>query len=212
MLTAISSGILLGVIISFLIGPVFFGLIQTSIRQGLGRAMIYEIGTILSDTIILFLCYLGLAKILAGDSYRHAIGIAGAILLFGMGLYPLVFKKKKKPAEQGVEPIDDKSHPFALILKSFLLNTINPSVILFWIFQVSLAVSNFGGKQGIIITHFIAVLSTMILFDFLKAFGANKIKKYLRPRTFDLIAKVEGVLLIIFSVVILVRTFWPTEA
>jgi hypothetical protein len=52
----------------------------------------------------------------------------------------------------------------------------------------------------------------MILFDFLKAFGANKIKKYLRPRTFDLIAKIEGILLIIFSVVILVRTFWPTEA
>jgi threonine/homoserine/homoserine lactone efflux protein len=210
MLTAISSGILLGVIISFLIGPVFFGLIQTSIRQGLGRAMIYEIGTILSDTIILFLCYLGLAKILAGDSYRHAIGIAGAILLFSMGLYTLL--KKKKKTNQGVEPIVEKSHPLALILKSFLLNTINPSVILFWILQVSLAVSNFGGKKGIIIAHFISVLSTMILFDFLKAFGANKIKKYLRPRTFDLIAKIEGILLIIFSVVILVRTFWPTEA
>ena len=210
MLTAIGSGILLGVIISFLIGPVFFGLIQTSIRQGVGRAMIYEIGTVLSDTIILFLCYLGLANILAADSYRHAIGIAGAILLFSMGLYTLL--KKKKEDHQGVEPIEEKSHPLALILKSFLLNTINPSVILFWILQVSLAVSNFGGKQGIIITHFIAVLSTMILFDFLKAFGANKIKKYLRPRTFDLIAKIEGILLIIFSVVILVRTFWPTEA
>jgi threonine/homoserine/homoserine lactone efflux protein len=210
MLTAIGSGILLGVIISFLIGPVFFGLIQTSIRQGLGRAMIYEIGTVLSDTSILFLCYLGLANILAGDSYRHAIGIAGAILLFSMGLYTLL--KKKKKATEGVEPIEEKSHPLALILKSFLLNTINPSVILFWILQVSLAVSNFGGKQGIIVTHFIAVLSTMILFDFLKAFGANKIKKYLRPKTFDLIAKIEGILLIIFSVVILVRTFWPTEA
>lgn len=208
MLTAISSGILLGIIISFLIGPVFFGLIQTSIRQGLGRAMIYEIGTILSDTIILFLCYLGLANILAGESYRHAIGIAGAALLLGMGLYTLLRKRKK--AHQGVEPIEEKSHPMALILKSFLLNTINPSVILFWILQVSLAVSNFGGKKSIIVAHFIAVLSTMILFDFLKAFGANKIKKYLRPRTFDLIAKIEGILLIIFSVVILVRTFWPT--
>lgn len=210
MLTAIGSGILLGLIISFLIGPVFFGLIQTSIRQGIGRAMIYEIGTVLSDTIILFLCYLGLANILAGDSYRHAIGIAGAALLLGMGLYTLLRKKKK--THKGVEPIEEKSHPLALILKSFLLNTINPSVILFWILQVSLAVSNFGGKKGIIVTHFIAVLSTMILFDFLKAFGANKIKKYLRPRTFDLIARIEGILLIIFSVVILVRTFWPTES
>lgn len=204
--TAIGSGILLGIIISFLIGPVFFGLIQTSIRQGLGRAMIFEIGTVLSDTIIIFLCYLGLANILAGDTYRHAIGIAGAILLFGMGIYPLAFKKTKE--HKGVEPIAEKSHPFALISKSFLLNTINPSVILFWIFQVSLAVVNFKGQKGIIISHFVAVLATMILFDFLKAFGANRIKKYLRPRTFNLIAKIEGVLLIIFSVVILVRTFW----
>lgn len=205
MLTAIASGILLGIVISFMIGPVFFGLIQTSIRQGLGRAMIYEIGTVVSDISVIVLCYLGLAAIFQEDKYRYTIAIIGAIILFIFGLYPFIIKKKGRA--EGVEEIQTKSSAVSLITKSFLLNTINPSVILFWILQVGLAVSNFHGKKSIILSHFIAVISTMILFDFLKAFGANKIKKYLKPRTFELIAKIEGILLIIFSGVILARTF-----
>lgn len=207
LLTAIGTGILLGVIISFLIGPVFFGLIQTSIRQGVGRAMIYEIGTVASDTFVIFLCYVGIGQQLSGDEYSFYIGIAGSILLFGMGLYTLLNRKKQKHSD-AEHPIDTKSHPLALITKSFLLNTINPSVILFWVFQVTLAVGNFKGEKAILLVHFISVLGTMIFFDFLKAFGANKIKRYLKPKTFELIAKIEGALLIIFALIVLFRALY----
>lgn len=206
MIEAITKGILLGIFVSFLIGPVFFGLIQTSIRQGIGRAMIYEIGTITSDTFVITLCYLGLAPIFERESYKYAIAIIGAVILFLFGLYPFIIKKKKP--ETNNEPEIIKSSAFALISKSFLLNTINPSVIVFWIVWVGFGVSNFGSKSSHLWGYFISILGTMILFDFLKAFGANKIKKYLKPKTFILISKIEGVLLIIFSAVILIRTFF----
>jgi len=204
MIEAIASGIFLGIVISFMIGPVFFGLIQVSIRQGIGRAMIYEIGTVTSDVMVIVLCYLGLASFIQQDKYKFAVAIVGAIVLFLFGLYPLVIKKQKKQEE--IKEIEAKSTAFSLITKSFLLNTINPSVILFWILQVGLAVTNFNG--GVLWAYFISIVGTMILFDFLKAFGANKIKRYLKPRTFALIAKIEGILLIIFSAVILIRTFF----
>ena len=51
MITSITQGIVLGVILSFLIGPVFFLLLKLSMEQGQRQAAIFDIGVIASDEI-----------------------------------------------------------------------------------------------------------------------------------------------------------------
>lgn len=210
MVTPILSGILLGLIISFMIGPVFFGLIKTSIHQGLRQALVFEIGTVSSDIVIIYLSYAGLAAILMTDKYAFTIGIVGSILLLIFGIYPFVVKKPL-PKEDATDPellTTNKSNPFTLISKAFLLNTVNPSVFLFWIFQASLAVSKYNGDKGDIFTHFSTAIITMFAIDVLKAYLAVKIKRFLKPTTFALIGKIEGVLLILFAFVVFYSTYF----
>ena len=53
MLHLVFNGIIFGVLLSFLIGPVFFVLLETSIKKGLVQAIFLDIGVLLSDILYL---------------------------------------------------------------------------------------------------------------------------------------------------------------
>ena len=64
MLEALWSGILLGLLLSVLIGPVFFLLIELSLKEGLRSAVFMDIGIILSDAACILVAYFGMAALL----------------------------------------------------------------------------------------------------------------------------------------------------
>ena len=53
-MSLILNGIIFGFILSFLLGPAFFILIETSIKKGFKAAIFLNLGIILSDAIYLF--------------------------------------------------------------------------------------------------------------------------------------------------------------
>ncbi|MBT5403838.1 MAG: LysE family transporter, partial [Crocinitomicaceae bacterium] len=60
----IKSGVLLGLFLSMLIGPVFFVLLETSIRRGMRDAIFIDIGVLLADVLYLFLAYFSAERIM----------------------------------------------------------------------------------------------------------------------------------------------------
>ena len=57
MLNDILSGIPWGIFLSFMIGPVFFILIETSIIKGFRAAIVFDFGVVLADIIFLIIAY-----------------------------------------------------------------------------------------------------------------------------------------------------------
>ena len=55
----IKNAVLLGFFLSFMIGPVFFMLIQTSIVKGVKAAITFNLGVILGDITFIFIAYFG---------------------------------------------------------------------------------------------------------------------------------------------------------
>ena len=49
----IQNGVVFGILISFMLGPAFFILIETSIKKGFKAAIFLDIGILLSDAIYL---------------------------------------------------------------------------------------------------------------------------------------------------------------
>ena len=100
MFSAFVHGILLGLLLSILIGPVFFMLIKTSINDGFRDAMYLEAGIFLSDIFCISVSYLGLAQLFVKPEYEKLILIAGGIILliFGISTY-LSHKKIPKPRQ-----------------------------------------------------------------------------------------------------------------
>ena len=53
------NAVLLGLGLAFMIGPVFFTLIETSISKGFRAALVFDLGVILADLIFISLSYFG---------------------------------------------------------------------------------------------------------------------------------------------------------
>ena len=59
----IQKGILFGIVISFMLGPAFFILIETSIKKGFKSALFLDLGILLSDAIYLLAAFFVAEKI-----------------------------------------------------------------------------------------------------------------------------------------------------
>src|ERR1044071_7075020 len=91
----IVNGILSGIVLALLIGPVFFTLIQTSIERGFWSGFFVAIGVSLSDAFYISLCYLGVYQFFDRGDFREYLAYFGGGVLLAMGFYYLVIKSRK---------------------------------------------------------------------------------------------------------------------
>src|SRR3989337_1346383 len=88
-------GIISGIILACLIGPVFFTLLQTSIERGFSSGVFVAIGISLSDSFYILISYFGLTQFLEVTNFRHYMAYGGGVILLIFGLYYLLVKSRK---------------------------------------------------------------------------------------------------------------------
>ena len=191
----IISGIGMGIVLSFLTGPVFFALIKTSIEKGFYAGMALAAGVVLSDGIFVALSLFGSSYITKGSAYLEYIGYAGAVILLSIGIFYLL-KKVKLEFEENTS----KTKKLGYFLKGFAMCIFNPSLLLYWISVTSGVISVAGGyNPNIIVPFFAAILITQFSLDTLKAYFANKLRNRITVHNLIVLNRVAGTLLIIFA-------------
>jgi len=193
---SILNGIAYGLLLTVLIGPVFFSLIQTSIEEGFRAGFWLAIGIVLSDSFYISICYLGMAPFMENPLFKKWLGIVGGILMIIFSI--IMFFKKVKETHVAVH-VKRKSF-MRFILRGFLLNGINPSVLIFWIGMVGAITANHEYSQEHIVILFVAMISTVFLTDLLKAFLAHKLGRFITLRVQLILNKVLGVGLFCFGI------------
>lgn len=205
MITAIIAGLGLGVFLSVSVGPVIFAIIKYSISNGFRAGISFALGVSASD--IMFVLLGNLASSFVGylGNFTTAIGIGGGILLIGMGIYGLLFKKVK--INSGDEPPEMFStRDYAKIwLGGYLMNTLNPGVIIFWL-GVCVAYAPTP------VSHRVTMYSVCLLFvlaaDILKVFVSDKIRHKLTLTNVEWLNRIAGVCMIIFGLALLYQVFF----
>jgi amino acid exporter len=205
MLSAIGQGFVFGIALAFSLGPSFFGLIQTSIKNGYRSGIAMALGIFLSDFIYLLLAWFGLSAWLIDDAYAIPVGITGGVLLIGYGIYQFV-KKTKVQNVEGEIP-EAKNSYGTMALKGFLMNLFNPFVIFLWIGAISLSTTKFNNDVGTILAFFITTLATILATDIGKALASHKIKSYLNEVWIHRVNQIAGIIMMISGVVLIVRVF-----
>lgn len=200
MIQAIISGLVLGLALVFSVGPVIFTIIKLRINYGLASAFYFIAGVWLSDFLWVITANLFSAMLKDLTVYKAQIGTAGGIFLMSLGIYYLFFKKyhSKSELDEGVK-INNSTHA-RLFITGFLLNTLNPGVIVLWL---AAATDAAGKPVEFIIATFSICLGMNVAADFLKINLAGKLRNRLNDRTIRVVNKISGSLFIIFGMALI---------
>ena len=198
MFDVVLSGILLGLVLAMLIGPVFFLLIDTSIKKGFRIAAWLAAGVMLSDAFFIIITYFSSTALSFMKEYSREIGIGGAALLIVFGV--LNFIKKPHIQASELDLPDDSKSPLVDTAKGFMMNFLNPFVLLFWMGVAGGISAREQWAQPEVIVFYSVVLTTVLGTDLLKAWLALKLKAVLKPSVLMRVNKISGIGLIIFGV------------
>jgi len=202
----ILKGLLLGLILSISVGPVVFAIIKQSLTNGHKAGYVFVAGVSASDMVLLFICNVFTSLFEIVLNHKATIALLGAGFLLLMGLYTLIFKKIK------IENLGaDKQKPMkwhnmlGFFASGFLMNTLNPSVFLFW-FAWTAAIGNSAGETSNPTTYKLLVFGTclgfVMLSDLAKVALAGKLRPRLTEKNLVWINRISGIIILIFSAVL----------
>jgi len=211
MLTDFLNAIPIGVGLSFMIGPVFFVLLETSVLKGVKEAIIFDIGVILADVFFIILAYFGSRQMLEKIKDDPRLFIFGGTILVAYGLYTYFNKKNKIIIEDVDIVIVRKYNYIGLFFKGFFLNFINIGVLAFWLGLIVIIGSNLQMNSHRIFNFFATVVLSYFCTDLVKIFLAKQLKKKLKPGLILKIKKGMGILLIIFGLLLVSKGLFPKE-
>lgn len=193
-------GISMGLLLSAMIGPVFFTLIQNSLEHGFRYAAMVALGILTSDSLYVLLTYFGV-KFLADASYFESVlGYVGGAILIGFGISYLV-KKTTSDTKVVVAP---KARKRSAFFKGFSINGINPFVLLFWISIASLVHLKTEFDPVDVWSYYLGILLTVFSIDLIKAYIAKRLSKFVTPKFMFWLNKAVGVAMIGFGI----RLIW----
>lgn len=194
----IIKGIISGIVLALLVGPVFFTLLQTSIERGFGSGVLVAVGVALSDTMYIILSYLGLSQIFDSRTAQLYLGYIGGFILLCFGLYYL-FIKSRRAVNYSLEHIETRN-PYRLMAKGFIINGLSPMVLIFWIGTVGIATSELGyTSTSKAFMFFGSIVLTVFVTDILKAKLADKLRTLLTSRLVHLLNIILGCVLTVFG-------------
>ena len=204
----ILKGVLLGFILSISIGPVIFAIIKQSLTNGKRSGYAFVAGVSSSDFVLLFICNFFTSLFNLVLNHKSTIALAGAGFLLLMGLYTLFFKKLKLE-NMGTDGVNKRVSIKDLIssyFSGFLMNTLNPSVFLFW-FAWTAAINTSADDTPNPIQYKLIVFGTclgfVLLSDLIKVFLAGKLRPRLTEKSLLWINRVSGMIILIFSAALL---------
>ena len=212
MINDILTGIPWGIFLSFMIGPVFFILIETSITKGFRAALTFDLGVVLGDIFFIGVAYLGSYRLIASLKDKPALFIFGGILMVAYGI--ISFIKLKKQAKIQYDAIDDeiiKKNYGSLFIKGFFLNIINIGVLGFWLAIIISVGPKLEMQTSRMMTFFTSVIVTYLLIDCLKIVLAKQLKSKLTPTNIFKIKKGISIVLIVFGLALIAQGWFPKE-
>ena len=239
-MNVIGNGILVGIMLSFMVGPALFMLLQTSLHRGFRYGWYFAMGILASDALVLFLIWKGISQFLGEDPRSNIwFSVIGGIILILFGAYTFMkpvakIKDKNMPAlineEEPINideaekelpklskelvkeffPDDHPSQWYVYLVKGFVSNIVNPGVWFIWISAMVTVTSSYFGRQ--IFYFFAATLITVFSFDTLKTYVADRLKNFLKSHVIHRMNQVIGAVLILFGIYLVISSFYDLSS
>jgi threonine/homoserine/homoserine lactone efflux protein len=202
MMESILKGLALGFVLALSVGPIIFTIIKQSLDNGHKGGFSFVAGVWISDILLVVLS--NTLTVFVGQLLEHtkAIAFGGGGFLIAMGLYFVFFKKVTMGSGQTSGEARFRKRDMARVFASgFIINTLNPGVILFWLGNATVLSLNHTLRERIVI--FSVCLLINMSADVGKVMMAGKLRPKLTVRTLSIVNKIAGIILIVFGIALL---------
>lgn len=202
---------LVGVFMAFMIRPVFFMLIKTSILKGARAAIAFDFGVILGDISFMLIAYFGSRSLLEKIKDDPRLFLIGGLVLIVYGLITYLDKNNKKEAEAPDVVLPESNNYLKLLFKGFFLNFINIGVLAFWLGLIVVIGPTYDINPKYLVWYFGTVIAGYMITDLGKILLAKQLKSRLTPLVIYRIKRGMGILLIVFGAFLMLKGFIPNE-
>ena len=195
--------ITVGFFTAFIMGPVFWVLLETSITKGLKAAVAFDLGVMFADVCFIGVCYLGSFQLLEDEQNKQGLFVLGGTILLLYGLFSWINRAKKN--KENLDLQESKENYFGLAIKGFAINILNVGVFIFW-GGVTIVSSPASGKSFTnFVLFFSIVLLSYFITDLLKISVANRFKTLLTGKGIVIVNTIVSLILVVSGVVLILK-------
>ena len=200
---SILTPITVGFFTAFIMGPVFWVLLETSITKGFKAAVAFDLGVMFADVCFIGICYLGSFQLLEDDQNKQGLFVLGGTILLLYGLFSWINRDKKSKDQPEIQ--ESKENYLGLAAKGFAINILNVGVVIFW-GGVTIVSSPASGKSFTsFVLFFSIVLLSYFITDLLKISVANRFKSLLTGKGIVIVNSIVSLILIVSGVVLILK-------
>ncbi len=201
---AFLSGIPIGFLFSFALGPVFFTIIKTSLERGFRSTIPITIGVILADLVLLGLAYSGVETLMPqGVDVSFWVDLGGGLFLITLGIITIFNRSKIVKAKE----ISLTALFFQNLFKGFLLNILNPTNFMEWVGTVGVLKTKYHFEVYQNISFFAGALLCATVTSLAISYFADRLRKVLTAKVLRYINIGSGILFIGFGIWLLISRY-----
>jgi len=211
MISEFIPAILLGIVLSFTIGPVFFTILEISVSKGFKAAVFFNIGVVFSEVVFFAVAYASTSNLLNSIQENPSWKILGGVLLAfyaGITLLGMYQNKEKKEQQNLFKSPPPSPNLIKNLIKGFGLNIINFAVLVFWILIVANYAPGFQDSQYKMIVFFLVIVGTYFTIDLGKIYIAQQLKTSLTDSVITKIKLIVNVIILIIGLVLIFEGFF----
>ena len=201
----ILQGLGLGLLLSVSVGPVVFTIIKLSLRGGHKAGFAFAAGVSASDIFLVLAGNIAAGLVRVALHFENTIGLVGAGILFIMGAWSFFFRKDPKMDNSPLNKSMRKRDMAKFCVQGFLMNTLNPGAIFFWLTTCT-AFAYLPFKERTIL--FASCLLVVVVADLLKVVLSGQLRNWLTPNTLHIVNRVSAFILMGFGVVIALSVWY----
>ena len=210
MIEDIQAAIPLGFFLSFMIGPVFFVLLETSATRGFRAGLALDLGVIVADIFFIGIAYFSSFQLLENLSNQPGLYVFGGMILTVYGIIVFIKGPRRDPSKTD-EMLRYKNNYLMLFIKGFLLNFINIGVLVFWLGVIIIAGPGLNNDPNRFLVFFGTMIGSYLVTDLFKILLAKQLKRKLTSDIVRRIKKTLGFVLIVCGIVLIVKGFLPKD-
>ena len=202
MMESVLKGLALGFVLALSVGPIIFTIIKQSLDNGHKGGFSFVAGVWVSDILLVVLSNTVTALVSAALEHTRVIAFSGSVFLIIMGVYFIFFKKVSLGKDQAGNDARFRKRDMARVFASgFIINTLNPGVIFFWLGNATVLSLTHTLRERIII--FSVCLLVNMSADVGKVMMAGKLRSKLTLKMLSIINRISGTILIGFGIALL---------